>query len=254
MATGEPVLKVGVLGARGRVGREMCRAIEAAEGLELVAAVDVDDSIEELVRASAEIAVHFTHPDVVMDQVAYCIRHGIHAVVGTTGFTDERLSAIRDQLGNAPTTGVLVAPNFSVGAVLMMRFAADAARFFESVEIVEMHHPDKADAPSGTARRTAELIAAARRQAGRDPVPDATTQELAGARGAEIGGIRVHSQRVRGLVAHQEVLLGAAGETLSIRHDSLDRVSFVPGVLAAVRGIADRPGLTVGLEPLLGLD
>jgi 4-hydroxy-tetrahydrodipicolinate reductase len=254
MATGEPVLKVGVLGARGRVGREMCRAIEAAEGLELVAAVDVDDSIEELVRASAEIAVHFTHPDVVMDQVAYCIRHGIHAVVGTTGFTDERLSTIRDQLGKAPTTGVLVAPNFSVGAVLMMRFAADAARFFESVEIVEMHHPDKADAPSGTARRTAELIAAARRRAGRDPVPDATTQEVAGARGADIGGIRVHSQRVRGLVAHQEVLLGAAGETLSIRHDSLDRVSFVPGVLAAVRGIADRPGLTVGLEPLLGLD
>jgi 4-hydroxy-tetrahydrodipicolinate reductase len=254
MATGEPVLKVGVLGARGRVGGEMCRAIEAAEGLELVAAVDVDDSIEELVRASAEIAVHFTHPDVVMDQVAYCIRHGIHAVVGTTGFTDERLSTIRDQLGDAPPTGVLVAPNFSVGAVLMMRFAADAARFFESVEIVEMHHPDKADAPSGTARRTAELIAAARRQAGRDPVPDATTQEVAGARGADIGGIRVHSQRVRGLVAHQEVLLGAAGETLSIRHDSLDRVSFVPGVLAAVRGIADRPGLTVGLEPLLGLD
>jgi 4-hydroxy-tetrahydrodipicolinate reductase len=254
MATGEPVLKVGVLGARGRVGREMCRAIEAADGLELVAAVDVDDSIEELVRANAEIAVHFTHPDVVMDQVAYSIRHGIHAVVGTTGFTDERLSTIRDQLGDNPTTGVLVAPNFSVGAVLMMRFAADAARFFESVEIVEMHHPDKADAPSGTARRTAELIAAARRRAGRDPVPDATTQEVAGARGAEIAGIRVHSQRVRGLVAHQEVLLGTAGETLSIRHDSLDRVSFVPGVLAAVRGIADRPGLTVGLEPLLGLD
>ena len=254
MATGEPVLKVGVLGARGRVGREMCRAIEAADDLELVAAVDVDDSIDELVGADAEVAVHFTHPDVVMDQVAYCIRHGIHAVVGTTGFTDERFSTIRDQLGDDPTTAVLVAPNFSVGAVLMMRFAADAARFFESVEIVEMHHPDKADAPSGTARRTAELIAAARHQAGCDPVPDATIQEMAGARGAEIAGIRVHSQRVRGLVAHQEVLLGTAGETLSIRHDSLDRVSFVPGVLTAVRGIADRPGLTVGLEPLLGLD
>ena len=254
MATGEPVLKVGVLGARGRVGREMCRAIEAADDLELVAAVDVDDSIDELVGADAEVAVHFTHPDVVMDQVAYCIRHGIHAVVGTTGFTDERFSTIRDQLGDDPTTGVLVAPNFSVGAVLMMRFAADAARFFESVEIVEMHHPDKVDAPSGTARRTAELIAAARHQAGCDPVPDATIQEMAGARGAEIAGIRVHSQRVRGLVAHQEVLLGTAGETLSIRHDSLDRVSFVPGVLTAVRGIADRPGLTVGLEPLLGLD
>jgi 4-hydroxy-tetrahydrodipicolinate reductase len=254
MASGEPVLRVGVLGARGRVGREMCLAVEAAEGLELVASVDVDDSIEELVRADAEIAVHFTHPDVVMDQVAFCIRHGIHAVVGTTGFTDERFDTIRDQLGDEPTTGVLVAPNFSVGAVLMMRFAADAARFFESVEVVEMHHPDKADAPSGTARRTAELIAAARRLAGCDPVPDATTQEMAGARGAEIAGIRVHSQRVRGLVAHQEVLLGTAGETLSIRHDSLDRVSFVPGVLTAVRAIPDRPGLTVGLEPLLGLD
>jgi 4-hydroxy-tetrahydrodipicolinate reductase len=254
MATGDSVLKVGVLGARGRVGREMCRAIEAAADLDLVAAADVDDSIDELVGADAEIAVHFTHPDVVMDQVAYCIRNGIHAVVGTTGFTEDRLNTIRQQLIDHPTIGVLVAPNFSVGAVLMMRFAADAARLFESVEIVEMHHPEKADAPSGTARRTAELIAAARRQAGCDPVPDATTQEMAGARGAEVAGIRVHSQRVRGLVAHQEVLLGTAGETLSIRHDSLDRVSFVPGVLAAVRDMARRPGLTVGIEPLLGLD
>jgi 4-hydroxy-tetrahydrodipicolinate reductase len=231
----------------------MCRAVQAADDLELVASVDVDDSIETLVAGGTEVAVHFTHPDVVMDQVAYCIRHGIHAVVGTTGFTEDRLSTIRDQLGDHPSTGVLVAPNFSVGAVLMMRFAADAARFFESVEIVEMHHPDKADAPSGTARRTAELIAAARDEAGCDAIPDATSQELVGARGAEVAGVRVHSQRVRGLVAHQEVLLGTAGETLSIRHDSLDRVSFVPGVLAAVRAIKDRPGLTVGIEPLLGL-
>ena len=247
------VTRVGVLGARGRVGSQMCRAVEDADDLELVAAVDVDNAIDELAEAGADVAVHFTHPDVVMDQVAYCIRHGIHAVVGTTGFTEERLSTIREQLGEHATTGVLVAPNFSVGAVLMMRFAAQAARFFESVEIVEMHHPDKADAPSGTAQRTAELIAAARYQAGCQAMPDATSKELAGARGAEVAGIRVHSQRVRGLVAHQEVLLGTAGETLSIRHDSLDRVSFVPGVLTAVRAIAGRPGLTVGLEPLLGL-
>jgi 4-hydroxy-tetrahydrodipicolinate reductase len=253
MASGEEATKVGVLGARGRVGSQMCRAVEAADDLELVASVDVDDPIALLVEAGTEVAVHFTHPDVVMDQVAYCIRNDIHAVVGTTGFTAGRLSTIRDQLGDHTSTGVLVAPNFSVGAVLMMRFAAEAARFFESVEIVEMHHPDKADAPSGTARRTAELIAAARERAGCDLIPDATSQELAGARGAEVAGIRVHSQRVRGLVAHQEVLLGTAGETLSIRHDSLDRVSFVPGVLAAVRAIADRPGLTVGIEPLLGL-
>jgi 4-hydroxy-tetrahydrodipicolinate reductase len=253
MASGEETTKVGVLGARGRVGSQICRALESADGLELVASVDVDDSIDELVESGTEVAVHFTHPDAVMDQVAYCIRNGIHAVVGTTGFTEDRLSTIRTQLGDRPSTGVLVAPNFSVGAVLMMRFAAAAARFFESVEIVEMHHPDKADAPSGTARRTAELIAAARDQAGCDPIPDATSQELAGARGAEVAGIRIHSQRVRGLVAHQEVLLGTAGETLSIRHDSLDRVSFVPGVLAAIRAIADRPGLTVGIEPLLGL-
>jgi 4-hydroxy-tetrahydrodipicolinate reductase len=253
MASGS-VTRVGVLGARGRVGSQMCLAIEDADDLELVAAVDVDDSIERLVEEGTEVAVHFTHPDVVMDQVAYCIRNGIHAVVGTTGFTEERLSTMRDQLGDHPTTGVLVAPNFSVGAVLMMRFAAQAARFFESAEILEMHHPDKADAPSGTARRTAELIAAARDQAGCPLMPDATSQELAGARGADVAGVRVHSQRVRGLVAHQEVLLGTAGETLSIRHDSLDRVSFVPGVLTAVRAIADRPGLTVGIEPLLGLD
>jgi 4-hydroxy-tetrahydrodipicolinate reductase len=251
--TSVAVTSVGVLGARGRVGSQMCRAVEDADDLELVAAVDVDNAIDELVEAGADVAVHFTHPDVVMDQVAYCIRNGIHAVVGTTGFTEERLSTIREQLGDPATTGVLVAPNFSVGAVLMMRFAAQAARFFESVEIVEMHHPDKADAPSGTAQRTAELIAAARDQAGCHAMPDATSQELAGARGAEVAGIRVHSQRVRGLVAHQEVLLGTAGETLSIRHDSLDRVSFVPGVLTAVRAIAGRPGLTVGLEPLLGL-
>ena len=247
-------LKVGVLGSRGKVGQEICRAVEAAEDLALVAAVDADDDIDELVRQGVEAVVDFTHPDVVMDNLEFCIDHGIHAVVGTTGFDDQRLDQLRTWLKGSPSTAVLVAPNFSVGAVLMMRFAAEAARFFESVEIVELHHPDKADAPSGTARRTAELIADARRDAGSGPVPDATSTSLEGARGADVGGIHVHSVRSRGLVAHQEVLLGGQGETLTIRHDSMDRTSFSPGVLLALRTIDDHPGLTVGLEHFLPLD
>jgi 4-hydroxy-tetrahydrodipicolinate reductase len=247
-------LKVGVLGARGKVGAEVCRAVDAADDTELVAAVDVDDALDELVTAGAEAVVDFTHPDVVMDNLEFCIDHGIHAVVGTTGFDEERLDLLRRWLADSPATGVLVAPNFSVGALLMMRFAAQAAPFFESVEVVELHHPDKADAPSGTARRTAELIAAARRDAGLGPVPDATSSALDGARGADVDGIRVHGLRIRGLVAHQEVVLGGVGETLTLRHDSLDRASFTPGVLAALRAIRSRPGLTVGLESVLDLD
>jgi 4-hydroxy-tetrahydrodipicolinate reductase len=248
--------RVGVLGARGKVGREVCAAVESAEDLALVASVDTgagDDSVSDLPRLGAEVVVDFTHPDVVMDNLRFCIEHGIHAVVGTTGFDDGRLEQVRAWLAGS-STGVLVAPNFSVGAVLMMRFAAEAAPFFESVEIVELHHPDKADAPSGTARRTASMVAAARRRAGSGPVPDATSTALEGARGADVEGVRVHGVRVRGLVAHQEVILGAEGETLTIRHDSLDRVSFTPGVLLGVRRVADVPGLTVGLEPFLGLD
>jgi 4-hydroxy-tetrahydrodipicolinate reductase len=248
-------IRVGVVGARGKVGRAVCAAVEAAADLDLVARVDTgadDDSVDDLVTARASVAVDFTHPDVVMDTLQFCIEHGIHAVVGTTGFDDARLDRVRSWLEGS-ATGVLVAPNFSVGAVLMMRFAAEAAPFFESVEIVELHHPDKADAPSGTARRTASLVAAARREAGAGPVPDATSTSLDGARGADVDGIRVHGVRVRGLVAHQEVLLGSEGETLTLRHDSLDRVSFTPGVLLGVRRIRDVPGLTVGLEPFLGL-
>ena len=192
----------------------------------------------------------FTHPDVVMDNLEHCIRSGIHAVVGTTGFDAERLATLESWLRDAPGVGVLVAPNFSIGAILMMRFAAVAAPFYTSVEVVELHHPDKADAPSGTARRTAELIAAARDGA---EMPDATSSGLAGARGASVDGVPVHSVRLRGLVAHQEVLLGAEGETLTIRHDSLSRSSFVPGVLTGVRSIGDHPGLTVGLEHFLDL-
>ncbi len=240
-----------MLGARGKVGSEVCKAVAAADGLELVAEVDADDAIDELVTSRVEAVVDFTHPDVVMDNLQFCVDHGIHAVVGTTGFDDARLDRLRTWLEASPRTGVLVAPNFSLGATLMMRFAAEAARFFESVEIVELHHPDKADAPSGTARRTAQLLAGARRAAGSPPVPDATTSQLEGARGADVEGIRVHGLRIRGLVAHQEVILGGPGETLTIRHDSMDRASFTPGVLLALREIADRPGLTVGLESFL---
>jgi 4-hydroxy-tetrahydrodipicolinate reductase len=243
------------------VGREVCRAVLEAEDLELVAQVDVAqdtddqdaDDLDALVPAGVSAVVDFTHPDVVMDNLRHCISHGIHAVVGTTGFDEARLDTLRGWLADSPGTGVLIAPNFSIGAVLMMRFAAEAARFYESVEIIELHHPDKADAPSGTARRTAEMIAAARRDAGCDPMPDATSTGLDGARGADVDGVRVHGLRVRGLVAHQEVVLGAAGETLTIRHDSLDRVSFTPGVLTGVRAIGEHPGLTVGLDAFLDI-
>jgi 4-hydroxy-tetrahydrodipicolinate reductase len=247
-------MKVGVLGARGKVGAEVCRAVEAAEDMELVAAVDADDSIDELVSSGAEAVVDFTHPDVVMDNLEFCIDHGIHAVVGTTGFDDKRIDQLRSWLSDAPRTGVLIAPNFSIGAILMMRFAAEAAPFYESVEIVELHHPDKADAPSGTARRTASLVAEARRRAGSGPIPDATSTSLEGARGADVEGIRVHGLRLRGLVAHQEVILGGPGETLTIRHDSMDRISFMPGVLLGLRSISSATGLTVGLEVFMGLD
>ncbi|MGI8522772.1 MAG: 4-hydroxy-tetrahydrodipicolinate reductase [Nocardioides sp.] len=242
---------VGVLGARGKVGSAVCTAVTAADGLDLVAEVDAGDDLERL--GAADVVVDFTHPDVVMDNLRWCIGRGIHAVVGTTGFDEPRLDALRSELGDAPGVGVLVAPNFSIGAILMMRFAALAAPHYESVEIVELHHPDKADAPSGTARRTAALVAQARRDAGLGDVPDATTTALDGARGATVDGVHVHAVRARGLVAHQEVVLGGPGETLTIRHDSLDRVSFTPGVLGAVRVIGERPGLTVGLEHLLDL-
>jgi 4-hydroxy-tetrahydrodipicolinate reductase len=246
------MIKVGVIGALGKMGSRACEAIDATHDLDLVARVDADDDLEAL--SGADVAVEFTHPGVVMDNISWCIEHRVNVVAGTSGFTEDRLSTIERQLAGAPAVGVLVVPNFSVGAVLMMRFAAEAARFYESVEIVELHHPTKADAPSGTARRTAELVAAARRDVGAGPVPDATVDLLDGARGASVEGISVHSVRVRGLVAHQEVILGSPGEILTIRHDSLDRDSFMPGVVAAVRAVGDRPGLTVGLEHVLGLE
>jgi 4-hydroxy-tetrahydrodipicolinate reductase len=247
------MIKVAVLGAKGKMGAQTCQAVEAASDLELVAALDQGDELTGFTDAGAEVVVDFTRPEVVMDNLAWCIEHGIHAVVGTTGFDEERLATLRAQLDAKPGVGVLIAPNFSIGAVLMMQFAAKAARYYESVEIIELHHPDKVDAPSGTARRTAELIAEARREAGSGPIPDAISTGLAGARGADVDGIRVHGIRLRGLVAHQEVLFGDTGETLTIRHDSMHRESFMAGVLLGVRRIGGTPGLTVGLEHFLDL-
>jgi 4-hydroxy-tetrahydrodipicolinate reductase len=243
--------RVGVIGASGRMGSQACRAVEDAPDLELVAAIGSSDPLSRLLDARADVAVELTRPDVVMDNLRWCLGHGVHTVVGTSGFTPERLDAVRGWLGDSPGAGVLVVPNFSVGAVLMMRFAEQAARFYESVEVVELHHPGKADAPSGTARRTAERVAAARARAGLGPSPDATTDDPLGARGATVDGVHVHAVRLRGLVAHQEVLLGSAGELLTLRHDSFDRASFMPGLLLAVRQVGTRPGLTVGLEHLL---
>jgi 4-hydroxy-tetrahydrodipicolinate reductase len=241
-------ISVGVLGARGRMGAEVCNAVEGAEDLELAGAVDADDDREPL--RAAEVIVDFTTPSAVMDNIRWCLDAGKHVVVGTTGFDDSRLDTVRKWLGGTDR-GVLVAPNFGIAAVLMMRFAATAAPYFDSVEIVELHHPNKVDAPSGTARRTAEMVAEAR--AGRAS-PDATSDTLDGARGADFGGVHVHAVRLAGLVAHQEVLLGGRGETLTIRHDSLSRESFMPGVLLGVRWVVEHPGLTIGIDGPLGLD
>ncbi|MFK0296660.1 4-hydroxy-tetrahydrodipicolinate reductase [Streptomyces sp. NPDC090442] len=247
-------LRVAVLGAKGRIGSEAVRAVEAADDMELVAALGRGDKLETLVEAGAQVAVELTTPDAVMDNLDFCLRHGIHGVVGTTGWTEERLARLHTWLDAAPGAGVLIAPNFSIGAVLTMRFAQQAARFFESAEIVELHHPNKADAPSGTAARTARLIAEARAAAGCPPQPDATSTALDGARGADVDGVPVHSVRLRGLLAHQEVLLGGVGETLTIRHDSLHHSSFMPGILLGVRRVVSAPGLTMGLENFLDLD
>jgi 4-hydroxy-tetrahydrodipicolinate reductase len=235
------------------MGSAVCAAVASADDMTLVAELGSGDSRAAL--GEADVAVDFTTPDAATDNVAWCVERGIDVVVGTSGMTGERLAQVAALLDEASEgVGVLIVPNFSLGAILMMRFAAEAARFYASAEIVELHHPEKLDAPSGTARATAELIAAARVAAGLPPMPDATSDEAAGARGASIDGVPVHSVRLRGLVAHQEVLLGATGETLSIRHDSFDRASFMPGVLLGIRYVRDHPGLTVGLEAAVGLD
>ena len=242
------MIKVGVLGAHGRMGGEVVAAVEAAADCQLVAALDLGDSLDQLVASGAQVVVDFTTPDSVMANLEFLITHKIHAVIGTTGFDDARLAKLKSLSSAHPEVGILIAPNFAIGAVLMMEFAAKAAKYFESAEIIELHHPDKVDAPSGTASRTAGLISAARKEAKLPAMPDATSTSLDGARGAPVGDVPVHSVRLRGLVAHQEVLFGGLGETLSIRHDSLDRAGFMPGVLLGIRSVISRPGVTFGLE------
>ncbi|MFD3947747.1 4-hydroxy-tetrahydrodipicolinate reductase [Streptomyces sp. NPDC058579] len=246
-------LRVAVLGAKGRIGSEAVQAVEAAEDMELVAALGRGDKLETLADAGAQVVVELTTPASVMENLDYCVRHGMHAVVGTTGWNEERLAQLNTWLAASPETGVLIAPNFSIGAVLTMKFAQIAAPYFESVEVVELHHPHKVDAPSGTATRTAQLIAAARREAGLGAQPDATETALDGARGADVDGVRVHAVRLAGLLAHQEVLLGGEGETLTVRHDSLHHSSFMPGILLGARRVVTAPGLTFGLEHFLDL-
>lgn len=246
--------RVAVLGAKGRMGSTSAAAIEAAEGLELVAGIDAGDELDAIADAGAEAALVFTTPDVAFDHARWCIERGIHVVIGTSGFGDDKVQQLRAIVDEHPGVGAIVVPNFSIGAVLMMRFAGIAAPFFESVEVIEMHHPNKVDAPSGTAVRTAEIIAAARDEAGSAPLPDATTTDPDGARGAKVAGIPVHAVRARGFVASQEVVLGEEGEIFSIRHDSSSRESFMPGVVAALRWIPEHAGVTVGLDTVLGLD
>ncbi|WP_058235544.1 4-hydroxy-tetrahydrodipicolinate reductase [Devriesea agamarum] len=246
-------LSVAVFGSDGRMGSETVRAIESADDIDLVARVSVPEERHLAADNGAQVMVDFTIPSETKANVLWAIEHGIHAVVGTTGWTEDDLADVHEALEKRPGVGVLIAPNFALGAVLAMRFSEIAAKYYESAEVIELHHPQKVDAPSGTARHTAQGIAQARRNAGLDPVPDATASGLDGARGAMVDGIHVHAVRLRGLVAHQEVLFGAPGEQLTIRHDSFDRVSFMPGVLLAVREVGSRPGLTVGLDQYMDL-
>ncbi|MDA2993125.1 MAG: 4-hydroxy-tetrahydrodipicolinate reductase [Actinomycetota bacterium] len=245
------MIKVGVLGARGRMGAEVVKALNEATDLDLVSALDLGDSLDQLVINGAQVVVEFTTPDSVMGNLEFLISNGISVVVGTTGFDDARIAKVKALASASPKVGVLIAPNFAIGAVLMMEFAAKAAKYFESAEIIELHHPSKVDVPSGTASRTADLMTQARKEAGLEAMPDATNSGIPAARGAYVGDIPVHSIRLRGLIAHQEVLLGGLGETLTIRHDSLDRVGFIPGVLLGVRKVISNPGLTLGLEKFM---
>lgn len=245
------MINVAVFGSRGRMGEQICRAIEQAKDLQLVAAVDAGDDRSDVERA--DVVVDFTHPDAVMDNISWCVQHGIHVVVGTTGFTPAKYDEVRSWLKARAGVNVLIAPNFSIAAVLMMHFATKAAPFFESAEVIELHHPGKVDAPSGTAASTARAIAAARSEADCAPMPDATLHEAEGARGSVIDGVHVHSVRLQGLFAHQEVVLGNPGEMLTIRDDSFHRSSYLPGILTAVRAVGRRPGLTIGIDELLGI-
>jgi len=264
------VIRVGVIGAAGRMGLRVCHAVADADDLRLVAAIDrskvgheigkmighpeidapVSDELDRLLEAEAEVAIDFTHSEVVMDTIRWCISHAVHVVVGTTGISQEGIQEIEKLLSDeGHESNVVIASNFALGAVLMQRFAAQAARYFPAVEIIELHHDQKADAPSGTAVATVHRIREDREQGWRGPLDE----NLEGVRGGDVDGIRVHSVRLPGLVAHQEVIFGGEGQTLTIRHDSTDRSSFMPGVLMAARAVMTRHGLTVGLEPLLEL-
>jgi len=244
------MIRVGVLGAKGRMGSEVCKAVRASSDMALVAELDLGDSLTKLAEMKVDVVVDFTVPDSVMANLKFLIDQGIHAVVSTTGFDDVKLDRIKKLLSGKKSS-VLIAPNFGVGAVLMMHFAEMAAPYFDSTEIVELHHPRKVDAPSGTARRTAELIGKARKDAAKAAMPDATESSLPGARGAIVDGVPIHSIRAEGLLAHQEVIFGTTGETLTIRHDSLDRASFMPGVLLGIRKVREHEGLIYGLEKIL---
>jgi 4-hydroxy-tetrahydrodipicolinate reductase len=246
------LLRVAVLGANGRMGTAAVKAVDKAEDMELIAALGRGGNLEVIVDEGADVVIDLTVPDATEANVRFAVEHSIHAVVGTSGWDAARLAKLEALLTMHPDTGVLIAPNFALGSVLATRFAAQAAKYFESVEIVELHHPRKVDAPSGTAIRTAQLVAAAR--AGMPAAPDATTSAMDGARGANVDGVPVHSVRLAGLVAHQEVLLGSDGEQLTIRHDSFNHGSFMPGVLLGVRSVGSHPGLTVGLDGYLNLD
>jgi len=245
------MINVAVLGAKGRMGAEVVKAVNGDSGMSLIAALDLGDSLNQLLGSGTHVVVDFTTPDSVMANLDFLINNGINVVVGTTGFDDKKLAIIDGLCTANPSVGVLIAPNFAIGAVLMMEFAAKAARYFESAEIIELHHPEKVDAPSGTAARTAQLMSDARKAAGLKAMPDATTSALDGARGSKVGDVPIHSVRARGLVAHQEVILGGLGETLTIRHDSLDRAGFMPGVLLGVRSVIKHPGLTHGLDKFM---
>jgi 4-hydroxy-tetrahydrodipicolinate reductase len=258
------VIRVGVVGATGRMGREVCRAVDAGPDLELAAAisrphagervadvlgldapVSFEGSLDALLEAGVEVSVDFTSGGYAPEHIAWGIEHGVHVVVGTTGFD------LDPAWGEQDRVGIVVAPNFAIGAVLMQRCAEEAVRYLPDAEIIELHHADKPDAPSGTAIATARRLAAVREGTGARPAASSGDERVPGARGADVAGVRVHSVRLPGLVAHQEVILGGPGERLTIRHDSTDRASFMPGVLAAIRAVASRPGLTVGLEPIL---
>jgi len=245
------MINVAVLGAKGRMGAEVVKAVNSDPGMSLIAALDLGDSLDQLLGSGTHVVVDFTTPDSVMANLDFLINNGINVVVGTTGFDDKKLAIIDGLCTANPSVGVLIAPNFAIGAVLMMEFAAKAARYFESAEIIELHHPDKVDAPSGTAARTAQLMSDARKAAALKAMPDATTTALDGARGSKVGDVPIHSVRARGLVAHQEVILGGIGETLTIRHDSLDRAGFMPGVLLGVRSVITHSGLTHGLDKFM---